>query len=102
MCVYYYNHVCLGGVYYSGSWSARDLNRNQWIQVEFNQVKTILGIVMKGRGSSQTVQFVKTYGVLYRTDDGSDWITLTNGHGHNQVIQFNFTYPTNFAICAKY
>ena len=83
-CFHY--HVCSDGKFYSGSWSSRIQDRNQWIQVEFNQVKTILGIVTKGRAWKNYFQYVKTYGVLYRTNE-SDWITVTNNQ--RQVIKFD-------------
>lgn len=59
-----------GAVTLSGAWSARTNDKNQWLQIELNEVMTVSGVATQGRQDAS--QWVNSYKLEYSTD-GSSW-----------------------------
>ena len=53
-----------GRLYGVGSWSARQNDQNQWIQVHLGEEEVVTAIATQGRSNYN--QWVKTYSVSYR------------------------------------
>ena len=67
---------------YSGSWSSRQNNVNQWLQVDFEYAATITDILTQGRDTAYN-QWVKSYMVSY-SNDGVKFETYQSG-GRDKV-----------------
>ena len=50
----------------TSSWSARVLNKDQWIQIDLSRVEVITAIATQGRANAD--QWVKSYSVAYSLD----------------------------------
>ncbi|XP_026747695.1 hemocytin-like [Trichoplusia ni] len=75
----------------AGSWSPKEQNTNQYIQVELVKPEPIFGVTMQG--SPLFDQYVTTYQVLYGDDEDSLKPVL-DSHGEPKV----FPGPTNHSI----
>ncbi|KAL5005599.1 hypothetical protein ScPMuIL_016757 [Solemya velum] len=72
-----------------GAWSAGSSDGNQFIQVEFDNVKRVTGIATKGRNQvRQHNQWVTSYSVAYRADC-SNWRTIGDSIGNTKVFDGN-------------
>ncbi|KAL5005600.1 hypothetical protein ScPMuIL_016758 [Solemya velum] len=85
-----------------GSWCAGSNDVNQFIQVEFDNVKRVTGIATKGRGQLLTRgnQWVTRYSVAHSTD-GSNWYFVGNtkvfdgNTDRNSLVVNYLTTPIN-------
>ncbi|KAL5006011.1 hypothetical protein ScPMuIL_017169 [Solemya velum] len=72
-----------------GAWSAGSNDGNQFIQVEFDNVKRVTRIATKGRNQVlQHNQWVKSYSVAYSAD-GFNWRTIEDFVGNTKVFDGN-------------
>ena len=67
----------------TGAWSARTNDVNQWIQVDFGEMKLVSGIVMQGR--TECEQWVKKYKVQY-SNDGMAWQFVKDSNQINDKV----------------
>ena len=78
-----------------GSWSARNLDRNQWLQIDVGSPYTkVTRVATQGRSGS--TQWVKKYMLLYNNDEGEF-------NGYKQ--QYHTTYKVMHLIychCHRY
>ena len=59
----------------TGSWSARNNDLNQWIQVDFGTLTSVSGVTIQGRQESD--QWVTSYKVMYSYDN-IQWKYITD------------------------
>ena len=69
-------------IIYRGGWAAKNIDLNQWIQVEFETSYKITSIQTQGR--SDMAQWVKSYKVGYSWN-GIDWKIYKDGDGIEKV-----------------
>ena len=67
---------------YSGAWSAKTNDANQWIQAEFESDFRITGLQTQGRNAKD--QWVKEYKISYSMN-GNDWTVFANHDGTEKV-----------------
>ena len=68
----------------TGGWSAKTNDANQWIQVDFGDMKSVSGIVMQGR--SDYDQWVTKYKVQY-SNDGVTWQFVKDANQINDKVR---------------
>jgi len=87
---------------YGGSWLAGrhawDLNNehNKWIQVDYEELKTIYGVVTQGRNVNDysVINFVKSYNVLYNVEGNTQFKYILDGNGDKKVFPGNSDMQT--------
>ena len=67
----------------TGAWSAKNNDKNQWLQVDLGSLAVITEIATQGRHGSP--QWVKSYTISYSLD-GDDFHTYDNGKVLNKGI----------------
>jgi uncharacterized protein (DUF1501 family)/uncharacterized protein (DUF1800 family) len=61
------------------AWSASHMTTGEWMQLDFGSVKSVVGIAVQGR--AEYTQYVQTYTVDVRSDEGSAWVAVTAKDG---------------------
>ena len=72
---------------FRGSWSSKEEDVNQWIQVEFVQFSKVTAIQTQGRDQccqGQQDQWVTSYKISY-SSDGQSWSVYENNDGAQMV-----------------
>ena len=78
--------VCLHGyhgTYYSGAWSARTADGNQWITASFFSTIVVTGLTTAGRTDND--EWVASYKIQYQPDYYSEWATYNDPPGKAKV-----------------
>jgi len=73
---------------------AEDLNNkhNKWIQVDYEELKTIYGVVTQGRNYNN--EFVKSYNVLYNVEGNTQFNYILDKNGVKKVFPGNSDMQT--------
>ena len=60
---------------------------NKWIQVDYEELKTIYGVVTQGRNVNDysVINFVKSYNVLYNVEGNTQFKYILDGNGDKKV-----------------
>nr|WFD50011.1 nectin variant 3 [Paracentrotus lividus] len=74
---------------FTGAWSARTNDLDQWIQVDLRQAFEVTGIITQGRNSWPNGQWVQSYQMSYSID-GKDWILVKGCLAETQIFPGNF------------
>ena len=82
----------------AGAWCAKTNDVNQWIQVDFGEMKLVSGIVMQGRTDYE--QWVKKYKVQY-SNDGISWQFVTDHNQRSDKVSFQYLV-TMVTLAASY
>ncbi|CAL8266681.1 unnamed protein product [Lota lota] len=88
------------------AWQAKNVDMNQWLQIELTQVKKITGIITQGAKSLGKEMYVISYALEY-SDDGVHWTQYTDneeytskrfiGNTDNNGHVKNYIYPPIFS-----
>ena len=81
----------------AGSWSAKDKNKNQWIQADLRTTHRLESVITRGRPGHD--QWVKSYHVSY-SQDGTNWVdipTLYSGNTDRDTKKSNNLPPDTAA-----
>ncbi|KAK3590761.1 hypothetical protein CHS0354_017275 [Potamilus streckersoni] len=86
-----------------GGWAAKVNDRYQYIQVKFNRVSIVHGIVTQGRSvvNDTCKQYVKSFKVFHSMD-GRSWTPVKERNGEDKVFRGNSdqeTIETNYFPC---
>ena len=79
-------HLKAGEGHGAGSWTARQKNDNQWLQVDLNETTRVMGIATQGRNGSP--QWVKNYKLQYGDDRQTFTFYRGNGDTSDTVCKF--------------
>ncbi|KAK0141385.1 putative carboxypeptidase X1 [Merluccius polli] len=66
------------GDLYDGAWCARYEDQNQWLEVDAIQLTVFTGVILQGRSSIWSWDWVETYKVQL-SNDSINWVTCKNG-----------------------
>ena len=63
---------------------------NKWIQVDYEELKTIYGVVTQGRNVNDysVINFVKSYNVLYNVEGNTQFKYILDGNGDKKVTLY--------------
>ena len=78
-------HMMVSQYVGDGCWTAKTKQPREWIQVEFNQTKTILAVVTQG--CADFTQWVTSFILLY-SQDGEQWRTYSKDHSEFEVNKY--------------
>jgi len=66
----------------AGSWCAKTLDKNQWIEADLSRPRRILGVATQGR--HDYAQWVTAYRIMYRNKKSEAWRTVRKDFTGNQ------------------
>ncbi|MEE6468657.1 hypothetical protein FKM82_008346 [Ascaphus truei] len=81
------NKARLNGQGFGCAWLSKFQDNNQWLQIDFKEMKVISGILTQGR--CDTDEWMTKYSVQYRVDDTLNWVYYKDQTGNNRVFYGN-------------
>ncbi|KAG5261702.1 hypothetical protein AALO_G00287390 [Alosa alosa] len=69
------------------AWLSKYQDTNQWLQIDFKDVKVVSGILTQGRCDAD--EWITKYSVQYRTNESLNWVYYKDQTGNNRVFYGN-------------
>ena len=89
----------IGNIWMAGGWVAGEQDVNQWIQVIFDVLRNVAGIITQGRitkNPDREDEWVSEYKVKYSNDEGDSLQYVKDTNGQNEEVRYNMKYNQLF------
>ncbi|KAL3841719.1 hypothetical protein ACJMK2_019825, partial [Sinanodonta woodiana] len=84
-------------IYRCGCWAAKYINKQQFMQVNMTNSRSVTAVTTKGRDPKRYTQFEKSYKVLYSVD-GVSFVTVLDHNGTDMIFLGNTLKETNSTV----